>query len=162
MMKKTLGLLGLGILIAFGCSQEPMQENVDSSTPLKNAQPIDLHQALAEAKSQNKLVLMDFTGSDWCPPCMELHDTIFSKPEFQAYADSNLVFLTVDFPQKYHLPDAVNATNNFLAEEFKVAGFPTLVALDGDGKEVWRHEGMVDGGQNELFGELDAAKLKAK
>jgi len=162
MTRKSFGILALGILIAFGCSREPQRENVSSSTPLKDAKPIDLNGALAQAKAGNKLVLMDFTGSDWCPPCIELHNTIFSKPEFQAYADSNLVFLTVDFPQQYHLPEAASATNDLLSQKFDVEGFPTLVALNGDGKEVWRHVGSIDGGAKELFGELDSAKIKAK
>jgi protein disulfide-isomerase len=91
-----------------------------------------------------------------------LHDTIFSKPEFQAYADSNLIFLTVDFPFKYHLPDAVNATNDFLSAKFDVEGFPTLLALNGNGKEVWRHIRTIEGGPKELISMLDEAKLKPK
>ena len=162
MMKKTLGLAFLAILIAFGCSHGPMREKSDTSTPLKDAEPINLNNALAQAKAENKLVFMDFTGSDWCPPCIEMHDKIFSKPEFQAYANSNLVFLTVDFPFKYHLPDAVNATNDFLSEKFDVEGFPVFVALNGDGKEVWRSVGPVDGGPKELISMLNDAKLKTK
>lgn len=162
MTKKSFGILSLGILIAFGCSREPMRESVSSSTPLKDAKPIDLSGALAQAKAENKLVLLDFTGSDWCPPCMELHETIFSKPEFQAYADSNLVFLTVDFPQKYHLSDAAGATNDFLSAKFNIEGFPTLVLLDGDGKEVWRNLGFMDGGPKALIAKLDSAKIKTK
>lgn len=162
MTKKVIGLLILGILIAFGCSHGPMHEEVDTSTPLKDAQPIDLDKAVAQAKTENKLVFLDFTGSDWCPPCIEMHEKIFSQPEFQAYANSNLVFLTVDFPMKYHLPDAVNATNDFLSEKFNVEGFPIFVALNGDGKEVWRQIGPIDGGPKEMISMLNDAKLKTK
>jgi len=162
MTKKVIGLLILGLLIAISCSRGPMREYVDSSTPLKNSQPIDLSKSLAQAKAGNKLVLLDFTGSDWCGPCMELHENVLSKPEFQAYAESNLVFLTVDFPSKYHLPDAVNETNNFLSGKFKVEGFPTLVALNSDGKEVWRQLGWMGGSPKGLISELNDAKLKTK
>jgi thioredoxin-related protein len=85
MKKQIAGILLLGILIAFGCSRPPVV----------NSAPVDLNAALAQAKAQNKLVLMEFTGSDWCPPCMKLQKEIFSRSAFQAYAQSNLVFLTL-------------------------------------------------------------------
>lgn len=160
--KQVLGLFVLGLLIAFGCSREPMREQADPSTPLTNAPPVNLSSAVAQAKAENKLVLLDFTGSDWCPPCMQLHKEIFSQPPFQAYAASNLVFLTVDFPSKFHLSPDAAATNDLLSTQFKVEGFPTLIALNGDGKEIWRNLGYIDGGFKELASQLAAAKAKAK
>jgi protein disulfide-isomerase len=91
---------------------------------------------------------------------MELHDKVFSRSEFQAYAESNLVFLVVDFPQKFHLPADAGATNELLAAKFNIEGFPTLVALDGDGKELWRHLGYIDGGLKELTDNLAAVRSK--
>jgi thiol-disulfide isomerase/thioredoxin len=137
-----------------------MREQTNASTPLTNTPPVNLTSALAQAKAGNKLVLLDFTGSDWCPPCMELHDKVFSRSEFQAYAESNLVFLVVDFPQKFHLPADAGATNELLAAKFNIEGFPTLVALDGDGKELWRHLGYIDGGLKELTDNLAAVRSK--
>ena len=93
---------------------------------------------------------------------MQLHKEIFSQPPFQAYAASNLVFLTVDFPSKFHLSPDAAATNDLLSTQFKVEGFPTLIALDGDGKEIWRNLGYIDGGLKELANQLDAAKAKTK
>lgn len=159
--RKVLGLFLLGLWIAFGCSRENMREQASATTPLTNAAPIDLNAAISQAKSQNKLVLLDFTGSDWCPPCMQLHKEIFSQDQFQSYANSNLVFVTVDFPSKYHLPEAASATNDLLSAKFNIEGFPTLVALDGEGKEIWRHLGFIDGGPKELAKQLDSAKAKA-
>lgn len=158
MTKKILGILVLGLIIAFGCSREP----ADASAPVANSEPVDLTGAIARAKTENKLVLMDFTGSDWCPPCMALHREIFSKREFGKYAESNLVFLVVDFPKKFHLPPNAGATNDLLLGKFNVEGFPTLVALDGQGKEVWRHLGFMDGGPQQLAATLDGLKTKAK
>jgi protein disulfide-isomerase len=161
MIKQFLGLSLLGLLIAFGCSQGTVREQMDASMPLTNSTTIDLNGAIARAKAENKLVFMDFTGSDWCPPCMELHEKIFSQPEFQSYAASNLVLLVVDFPSKFRLPAEVGATNDLLAKKFEVEGFPTLIALNGDGKEIWRDLGFIDGGPQELISTLNAAKSKA-
>jgi len=90
-----------------------------------------------------------------------LHKEIFSQRQFADYAGSNLVFLTLDFPRKFHLSADAAATNQLLAAEFKIAGFPTLIALDGNGKEVWRHLGYLDGGLKKLSAELDGARPKA-
>src|SRR5947209_4624292 len=59
----------------------------------------DLPKALGKAKAEKKLVLMDFTGSDWCPPCKALHKNVLSSKEFEGYAQTNLVLVLVDFPR---------------------------------------------------------------
>jgi thiol:disulfide interchange protein len=161
-IKYALSLSFVGLAILAACSPSPPREQTNASTPLTNAPPIQLDRALAQAKAGNKLVFLDFTGSDWCPPCMKLHEKIFSRPEFQAYAESNLVLLVVDFPQKFHLSADAGATNEFLSAKFNIQGFPTLVALDADGKEIWRHLGYIDGGLKELTDDLAAARSKAK
>jgi protein disulfide-isomerase len=162
MKKQFAGILLMGLIIAFGCSRRPMQSQTDTSLPLTNSPPVDLNAAVAQANTQNKLVLLDFTGSDWCPPCMELHKEIFSRPEFQSYAESNLIFLTVDFPTKFRLPPDASATNDFLQTKFNIEGFPTLVAVNGQGKEIWRHLGFLNGGLTKLNTELATAKSKAQ
>ena len=57
----------------------------------------DFDAARARSRAENKSLLIDFTGSDWCPPCMRLRKEVFSKPEFTDYAAKNLVLLEVDF-----------------------------------------------------------------
>ncbi|MFL6542413.1 MAG: thioredoxin family protein, partial [Chthoniobacterales bacterium] len=59
----------------------------------------DLDQAQQKAKADNKLVLLDFTGSDWCGWCIKLHREVFAKPEFREYANKNLVLVELDFPR---------------------------------------------------------------
>ena len=59
----------------------------------------DLPAAQAQAKKEGKKIVMDFTGSDWCPWCIKLHKEVFSTPEFTEYAKKNLVLVIVDFPR---------------------------------------------------------------
>src|ERR1051326_4751371 len=59
----------------------------------------DLAKAQAQAKKENKLVMLDFTGSDWCGWCIKLNKEVFSKPEFVDYPKKNLVLVEVDFPR---------------------------------------------------------------
>src|SRR5882762_3146601 len=60
----------------------------------------DLPKAQAQAKAQGKFVLIHFSGSDWCGWCLKLHKEVFLKPEFEAYAKSNLVLVEIDFPKR--------------------------------------------------------------
>lgn len=96
----------------------------------------DLSKAQAEAKAQHKLLLLDFTGSDWCVWCKKLDAEVFKQPEFESYAKDHLVLLTVDFPRKTAVAPEVKKQNEELAQKFGIEGFPTIVVLNGDGKQV--------------------------
>ena len=123
----------------------------------------DYKKAQEEAKTNHKLVLLDFTGSDWCGYCIMLDRAILSKPEFKDYASKNLVLLEIDFPNrggarwKAQSID-LKKQNAELAEKYDVQGFPTLVVLGPDGKTVWRFEGYYSGGLAAFLAELDKAR----
>src|SRR5580658_6729250 len=108
--------------------------------------PARLAAALDEAKKENKLVLLDFTGSDWCGWCMKLEEESLGKPEFINYAAKYLVTLVVDFPMHHELAGDLKSANKALKSKFGVGGFPTLVALSPDRKVVWKQTGYVGGG----------------
>ena len=101
----------------------------------------DLPAAQAQAKAENKLVLMDFTGSDWCPGCIELKKKVFDTKQFQAYAAKKLVLVEVDFPDKKPQPAALKKANDNLSRKFDVDGYPTQIVLDSNGKEIARKTG---------------------
>lgn len=96
----------------------------------------DYGKALERAKTENKRVLLDFTGSDWCGPCIELRKRVFSRPEFRAYAEKNLVLVEIDFPQRKKQSAEVKQQNEKLATQYGIdeKGFPTIVLLDANGK----------------------------
>jgi thioredoxin-related protein len=163
MRKPIAEILVLGWVIAFGCSSGPVREQTNTSLPLTNAPAIDLNAAIARAGIENKLVLLDFTGSDWCGPCMALQKELFAQPEFHSYAESNLIFFAVDFPSKYRFSSEAAATNDFLAARFNVRAFPTLIMLDGSGKQIWQQVGFVPGtAPKEWFATFDTLKAKSK
>ena len=72
-------------------------------------------QAQSWAKAQNKLVLMDFTGSDWCIWCKRLDNDTFSKSEFADYAKKNLILVQLDYPNKTPQTPALKAANAALS-----------------------------------------------
>src|SRR5262249_40129049 len=96
----------------------------------------DPAKALAEAKGTKKLVLMDFTGSDWCSWCVRLNKEVFSQPQFQEFAKDNLVLVELDFPRSKPQSAEEKARNEALAKKFGIEGFPTIVVLNSEGKQV--------------------------
>jgi thioredoxin-related protein len=119
----------------------------------------DVAKAQAQAKAENKLVLLDFTGSDWCRWCVKLKKEVFSTPEFTEYAQKNLVLVEVDFPKHKAIPEAEKSAHKALAQKYGVRGFPTIILLDGAGKQV-AQLGFDDGLENK--NEQDPDKMVAK
>ncbi len=114
----------------------------------------DYKKAQEEAKASKKLVLMNFTGSDWCGWCIRLNREVFTKPEFQEYAQQKLILLEVDFPRGRQLTAAEKSQNEQLAEKYQIRGFPTIVVLDGDGKMVGEL-GYTPGGPSAFIAALE-------
>jgi thioredoxin-related protein len=88
--------------------------------------------AVAQAKKEHKVLLLDFEGSDWCVPCQLLEKEVLSTPKFKDYADKRLVLVRVDFPAKKELPDKVKIQNLELRDKYSINMFPTLIVLSAD------------------------------
>jgi protein disulfide-isomerase len=103
----------------------------------------DYEQALATAKTTKKYVLLDFTGSDWCGPCIRMRKEVFSKPAFLNYAKNKLVLVEIDYPRVKTLPENLQKQNDRLMHQYGIdqSGFPTVILLDPDGKNVGQLEG---------------------
>jgi protein disulfide-isomerase len=101
----------------------------------------DFAKATALAKQEKKLVLMDFTGSDWCPPCQALHKNVLTSKEFVDFAKENLVLVLVDFPQHRALPAEQQKANDALSRKFEIEGYPTVILLNPDGKPLSKQVG---------------------
>ena len=106
----------------------------------------DYEGILKLSQETGKPVLVNFTGSDWCGWCVKLKKDLFETPGFVAYSNDELLLLEVDFPSRKPIDPALAASNRKLAEAYGVEGFPTLVVLDGNGKELGRHVGYFKGG----------------
>jgi protein disulfide-isomerase len=96
----------------------------------------DLAKAQARAKAEGKAVLLNFTGSDWCGWCIKLRRDVFLKPDFEAYARTNLVLVEVDFPKRKPLAPETQKANQRLALHFQVQSYPTLILLDAKGAKL--------------------------
>ncbi len=118
----------------------------------------DFDKAQTTAKEEKKLVLMDFTGSDWCPPCKQLHKNVLTSKEFVDFASTNLVLVLVDFPNNKPLSAEQKSANQKLADKFNVRAFPTIVVLDGNGKQLSFQEGYEGQPAKEFVAKLKSLK----
>ena len=129
MIRYFAGLLFLSLALTAGAAEAKWHYN--------------LPEAQALARKQNKLVLMNFTGSDCCGWCMKLKKEVFLTPEFSDYARTNLVLVEIDQPRWKPLSQEQLAMNSKVQEQYRAEGFPTLVALSSTGQEVWRLGGYA-------------------
>jgi thioredoxin-related protein len=114
-----------------------------------------LSSALNQARSENKMVLLDFTGSDWCGWCKKFDKDVLSTDKFAGYAKSKLMLVTLDFPSHKKQDAALKQANQELKKRFGVNGFPTFVLLNSAGKELGRQVGYLKGGPDAFIAELD-------
>lgn len=96
----------------------------------------DLPTTLTRAKNENKLVLINFTGSDWCPACIKMREQVFASPTFHQYADNNLYLVEIDFPRRKAQSPELKRANEALSEKYGVDAYPTMFLLNGDGIRV--------------------------
>jgi thiol-disulfide isomerase/thioredoxin len=96
----------------------------------------DLDAAKAQGIKENKPLLVDFTGSDWCPPCIQLHKVVFESAEFAAVA-SKYVLVELDYPRKTPQAPELKAKNAELSKKFGISGFPTVLLIDAKSGDVF-------------------------
>jgi protein disulfide-isomerase len=83
-------------------------------------------------------IMANFSGSDWCGWCIRLEREVFSQPEFADFAARSLVLFVADFPARTAIPEDVRLQNQSLSEKYSIAGFPSVLLLDANGKVVAR------------------------
>jgi thioredoxin-related protein len=106
----------------------------------------DLDTALKESAKTGKMVLADFTGSDWCGWCVKLDEEVFSQDEFKVWASKNVILCTIDSPQdRTGIGEEQFAKNQVYTQKYKVQGFPTILLLNKDGTVLGK-TGFVQGG----------------
>ena len=116
----------------------------------------DFEAAKAKAAQENKAVLVDFTGSDWCGYCIKLRKEVLDKPAFEEYAADKFVLVEVDMPRQKQLPPALAEQNQKLCAQYGIQGFPTLLVLTPEGKVMGGFSGYRPT-QAEAAKPLDAA-----
>ncbi len=144
------------ILARIGCALTVLSVSV-ATAATDDAWLTDLPTALAKAKAEKKLVLIDFTGSDWCSACIRLRRTVLDTPEFRQYAADSFVLMEVDLPQRQDFDPTLRAKNEKIAEQYHIAGYPTVIVLNHKGEVMGGFEGAIP--MEEAIKKLDEAVI---
>lgn len=117
----------------------------------------DLNEAKAVSREKHELILLNFSGSDWCSGCIKMHKVIFESAVFQQYAADHLVLVNADFPRSKR--NSVGAEqekkNNALADRYNPQGyFPYTILLDSDGNVLKSWTGYYEHGAESFLNEI--------
>ena len=120
----------------------------------------DFEAAQKKAAAENKDLLVDVTGSDWCSWCIKLNEEVFSHDAFKKGVADKFVLVELDFPRdKSAISEAVQKQNAELQEKFQVKGFPTILLLDAQGRP-FAQTGYQPGGPEKYVAHLDELRAK--
>ena len=128
---------------------------------------VDFEKAKAQAAKEGKPILMEFTGSDWCPPCKALHKNVLVKDIFKEEMPKHYILLKLDNPRdKSKQTDAEKAQYKELAREYKVTGVPSVFLADADGNPFFKSSGYsgqsADEWVEQMVGKSGIPKALAK
>lgn len=105
----------------------------------------NLDDAKQLAKKEHKHILLNFSGSDWCGPCIRLRTEIFESEVFKKMADTELILVNADFPRKKknQLSAPQQKLNDAMADRYNAQGkFPYTLLLDTDGRILKTWDGL--------------------
>lgn len=116
----------------------------------------DFEAAKKKAADENKVLLVDFTGSDWCGWCIKLNDEVFKHDSFKQGVAEKFVLVELDFPRdKSKISEALQIQNKALAGKYSVRGYPTILLLDAEGRP-FAQTGYQAGGPDKYLAHLDS------
>ncbi len=125
----------------------------------------NMNDAKQIARKEDKLILLNFSGSDWCIPCIKLHKEVFESEAFSTYAANHLILINADFPRqkKNKISKEQEISNDLLAEKYNPQGnFPFTVLLNAEGSVIKVWDGFYKNGAESFVKELDNVQSAMK
>jgi len=119
----------------------------------------DFEAATQKAKTEHKLILLNFSGSDWCAPCIRLKKEILDSPDFTDFANQHLILVNANFPRlkRNQLPKDQQKKNDKLADQYNPTGiFPYTLLVDPEGKVLRSWEGYPEMTPVQFIGQIKA------
>ena len=126
-MAPLIGIVAASLVVAAGADESEQRQKESPWTT-------NFAAAKAEAAAQEKDLLLNFTGSDWCGFCISLRDQVFGTPVFEKAASEHFVLVELDYPRHQKQPAELQKQNEKLRLEFGIEGFPTLFLADCEGR----------------------------
>ena len=154
---KKISVLLLAIFLFFGCAKnEAANDTTKHETNNNLVWHATIEEAVEVANKEDKPILVQFSGSDWCKWCIKLNNEVFFTKGFADYAKDNLVLVNLDFPQAIPQTDAVKNYNRTQMRKYGVRGFPTVLLMDKDANVVLQ-TGYQPGGPSAYIQHIKAA-----
>jgi len=123
----------------------------------------DFGAAQKQAVQEHKLIMINFSGSDWCGPCIRLRKEILESPAFEDYASAHLVLVRADFPRqkKNQLSKEQVKLNEALADKYNPDGkFPYTLLVDENGKVLKAWDGFPDETADQFVAQVNTVANK--
>jgi thioredoxin-related protein len=123
----------------------------------------DFEAAREIAVKENKFLLLNFSGSDWCAPCIKMKSEVFESQTFLSLAAEHLILVRADFPRtkKNQLTKDQAKRNEALAERYNPSGkFPLTLLLTANGKIIKEWDGYAFGSQDKFISDLNKLILR--
>ena len=127
------------------CGQSVSDQSSATDLDNNNAWFTNFNDAKAKAIKEQKPMLIDFTGSDWCGWCIKLDEEVFSQADFQEFASDSLVLVEIDFPKNKVQSEELKVQNKALAKKYSIRGYPTILLLTPEA-ELIEKTGYQSGG----------------
>jgi len=151
--KTGCGVLAVAAAICVG---------VASATSTPEGWTDDFEAAKEQAKKEDKMLLVDFSGSDWCGWCKKLDREVFAQPEFLKGVKKDFVLVMIDSPRdKSLLSEKASKQNPELQKKYRISGYPTVLIMDAAG-EVLDKTGYRNGGAKAYVKYLKDVKKYAR
>jgi len=125
----------------------------------------DFSEAKLEASKSHKLILINFSGSDWCGPCIRERKEILENDVFTKYAADNLILVRADFPRqkKNQLSKEQTKRNELLADKYNPDGkFPYTLLVDENGKVLKDWDGFPNESPEKFVKQINLFETPAK
>jgi len=119
----------------------------------------DFSEAKQEASKSHKLILINFSGSDWCGPCIRERKEILENDAFTKYASDHLILVRADFPRqkKNQLSKEQTKRNELLADKYNPDGkFPYTLLVDDQGKVLKDWDGFPNESPEQFVNQVNA------
>jgi protein disulfide-isomerase len=139
--------LCIGLLCGVGFSQEPAPEKkeTEASSSAIEGWTENYQAALAAAKSENRNLLLLFTGSDWCGYCKALEKEVFSNSKFKNWAKTNVILVKIDFPRSTKKKESIKTQNELLKTKYHQGVYPTVYLISPDERVLKKEIGYDPG-----------------
>ena len=139
-----MGRIFYTLLLVFSVTigLQAQQESQMKTEVEKNIWSPTMKAAIEKATVENKPILIYFTGSDWCGPCINLDKNLFHTEKFEEFATENLVLYAADFPRNRDLISQDNRKiNKELSHRYDQSSFPTIILINSKGEVLGRKNG---------------------